>query len=93
LHVAYRYNNPAPKSDKSNNLGFFFRKLRFWAFFQPRNSRKLCLDPNFWRPLLCPGVWVALVCLRIAWGTTCCSFNFLNVLIYNPNLLFFKLSI
>ena len=29
LHAAYRYNNPAPKSDKSNNLGFFFRKLRF----------------------------------------------------------------
>ncbi len=29
LHVVYRYNNPAPKSDKSNNLGFFFRKLRF----------------------------------------------------------------
>jgi hypothetical protein len=29
LHAAFRYNNPAPKSDKSNNLGFFFRKLRF----------------------------------------------------------------
>lgn len=40
LHVAYRYNNPAPKSDKSNNLGFFFRKLRFWAFPQ------LCISLN-----------------------------------------------
>ena len=29
LHVVYRYNSPAPKTDKSNNLGFFFRKLRF----------------------------------------------------------------
>lgn len=40
LHAAYRYNNPAPKSDKSNNLGFFFRKLRFWAFPQ------LCISLN-----------------------------------------------
>ena len=29
LHVVCRYNSPAPKTDKSNNLGFFFRKLRF----------------------------------------------------------------
>jgi large subunit ribosomal protein L27e len=24
-----KYNNPAPKSDKTNHVGFFFRKLRF----------------------------------------------------------------
>jgi len=28
-NLSYRYNNPAPKSDKTNHVGFFFRKLRF----------------------------------------------------------------
>ena len=29
ITLFFRYNNPAPKSEKTNHVGFFFKKLRF----------------------------------------------------------------